>query len=195
MVCLSVMLLCYRMTCLWFCNKRFVIKNRHSLCQTLYMRNSYNSITKQIKSLIERPADQEATATERRNCVWRWLQQMIDNSPGAYQETTDTSNKEMQLTHPIRLRLALNFSVFHHEILNNPELACTLAKAAFDEAIAELHPLNEDSRKDSAFLMLLLRGILILRTSVKKPATYRVSSFFPPGTSVHIPISYSIWIS
>ena len=89
---------------------------------------------------------------------------MIDNSPGAYQETTDTSNKEMQLTHPIRLRLALNFSVFHHEILNNQELACTLAKAAFDEAIAELHPLNEDSYKDITLIMQLLWDDLTLWT-------------------------------
>ena len=49
----------------------------------------------------------------------------------------------MQPTHPIRLGLALNFSVFYYEILNNPELACTLAKTAFDEAIAELDTLNE----------------------------------------------------
>ena len=41
----------------------------------------------------------------------------------------------MQPTHPIRLGLALNFSVFYCEILNNPELACTLAKTAFDEAM------------------------------------------------------------
>ena len=52
----------------------------------------------------------------------------IDNSQGAYQEAFDISKKEMQPTHPIRLGLALNFSVFYYEILNNPELACTLAK-------------------------------------------------------------------
>lgn len=56
------------------------------------------------------------------------LTETIENSQGAYQEAFDISKKEMQPTHPIRLGLALNFSVFYYEILNNPELACTLAK-------------------------------------------------------------------
>ena len=91
--------------------------------------------------------------------------QTIDNSQVAYQEAFDISKKEMQPTHPIRLGLALNFSVFYYEILNNPELACTLAKTAFDEAIAELDTLSEDSYKDSTLIMQLLRDNLTLRTS------------------------------
>ncbi|KAL4699682.1 hypothetical protein H8957_000538 [Semnopithecus entellus] len=59
---------------------------------------------------------------------------------------------------PICLGLALNFSVFYYEIFNNPELACTLVKTAFDEAITELDTLNEHSYK-------LLRDSLTLWTS------------------------------
>merc|ERR1711935_812943 len=80
---------------------------------------------------------------------------------GAY----DISKVDMAPTHPIRLGLALNFSVFYYEINNAPEKACQLAKAAFDDAIAELDTLNEESYKDSTLIMQLLRDNLTLWTS------------------------------
>lgn len=52
----------------------------------------------------------------------------VENSQQAYQNAFDISKKDMQPTHPIRLGLALNFSVFYYEILNSPEQACSLAK-------------------------------------------------------------------
>ncbi|XP_010774721.1 14-3-3 protein beta/alpha-1-like, partial [Notothenia coriiceps] len=52
----------------------------------------------------------------------------VDSSQEAYQNAFDISKKDMQPTHPIRLGLALNFSVFYYEILNSPEQACALAK-------------------------------------------------------------------
>ncbi|XP_059194527.1 14-3-3 protein zeta-like [Centropristis striata] len=89
----------------------------------------------------------------------------IEASKDAYQGAFDISKGEMQSTHPIRLGLALNFSVFYYEILNSPEQACLLAKSAFDDAIAELDSLSEDSYKDSTLIMQLLRDNLTLWTS------------------------------
>ncbi|XP_077397140.1 tyrosine 3-monooxygenase/tryptophan 5-monooxygenase activation protein, epsilon polypeptide 1 [Festucalex cinctus] len=83
----------------------------------------------------------------------------------AYKTATDLATQELPPTHPIRLGLALNFSVFYYEILNSPDRACRLAKAAFDDAIAELDTLSEDSYKDSTLIMQLLRDNLTLWTS------------------------------
>lgn len=83
----------------------------------------------------------------------------------AYKEATNIASTDLTPTHPIRLGLALNFSVFYYEILNSPDMACNLAKQAFDDAIAELDTLNEDSYKDSTLIMQLLRDNLTLWTS------------------------------
>jgi len=88
-----------------------------------------------------------------------------ENSLIAYKSASDIANTELPPTHPIRLGLALNFSVFYYEILNSPDRACALAKQAFDDAIAELDTLSEDSYKDSTLIMQLLRDNLTLWTS------------------------------
>uniref|UniRef100_A0A1Y9IRZ4 14-3-3 protein zeta n=1 Tax=Anopheles merus TaxID=30066 RepID=A0A1Y9IRZ4_ANOME len=53
---------------------------------------------------------------------------VVDDSQAAYQDAFEISKGKMQPTHPIRLGLALNFSVFYYEILNSPDKACQLAK-------------------------------------------------------------------
>jgi len=98
-----------------------------------------------------------ATAQERK--------QAAENSLVAYKAASDIAMTELPPTHPIRLGLALNFSVFYYEILNSPDRACRLAKAAFDDAIAELDTLSEESYKDSTLIMQLLRDNLTLWTS------------------------------
>ena len=81
------------------------------------------------------------------------------------QNATEVAQTELTPTHPIRLGLALNFSVFYYEILNSPDRACHLAKSAFDDAIAELDSLSEESYRDSTLIMQLLRDNLTLWTS------------------------------
>jgi len=90
---------------------------------------------------------------------------ILSSSQEAYKSAFDIAGSEMPPTHPIRLGLALNYSVFYYEILNDPEQACSLAKTAFDDAISELDTLSEESYKDSTLIMQLLRDNLTLWTS------------------------------
>jgi len=93
-----------------------------------------------------------------------------------YKDTYKTSTEEyysraseiagsLAPTHPIRLGLALNYSVCHYEILKDEAKACALAKEAFDKAISQLDTLSEADYKDSTLIMQLLRDNLTLWTS------------------------------
>lgn len=83
-----------------------------------------------------------------------------------YEEATKVaSTKGLPPTNPIRLGLALNYSVFYYEILNMPSEACNLAKTAFDDAISELDSLQEEQYKDATLIMQLIRDNLTLWTS------------------------------
>lgn len=97
----------------------------------------------------------------------------VKEAEKAYRSATDKAEngqgscEGLKKTHPIRLGLGLNFSVFLYEIQKAPADACDLAKKTFDDAIAELDNLNneEDSYKDSTLIMQLLRDNLTLWTS------------------------------
>lgn len=90
---------------------------------------------------------------------------VVNNSQSAYEEAFEVAKKDMASTHPIRLGLALNFSVFYYEILNSPERACHLAKQAFDDAIGDMDSIRDESYKDSTLIMQLLKDNLTLWTS------------------------------
>ena len=82
----------------------------------------------------------------------------------AYEEAKSESLK-LSTTHPIRLGLQLNYSVFLYEIMNDPNRACKVAKTAFDDAIAEFDSVGDDFYKDANLIMQLLRDNLTLWTS------------------------------
>merc|ERR1711972_48685 len=88
-----------------------------------------------------------------------------ESARAAYAEAAAVAEKDLPVTHPIRLGLALNYSVFMYEVLGNPDEACKMARTAFEDAIAELDNVAEDSYKDSTLIMQLLRGNLTLWTS------------------------------
>ena len=83
----------------------------------------------------------DSATTSHISCVRLCVSAVVEDSQKAYQDAYDISKSKMQPTHPIRLGLALNFSVFYYEILNSPDKACQLAKT--------VHKLNTHA-KDGA---------------------------------------------
>jgi len=79
-----------------------------------------------------------------------------------YDEAMKIAEESLDATHPTRLGLALNYSVCHYEILEQPKEACALAKKAFDEAIEKLDSLSDVSYRDSTLIMQLLRDNLTI---------------------------------
>merc|ERR1712196_93713 len=88
-----------------------------------------------------------------------------ESARAAYADAQKVAEADLAVTHPIRLGLALNYSVFQYEVLGNPDEACKMARTAFEDAIAELDNVAEDSYKDSTLIMQLLRDNLTLWTS------------------------------
>jgi 14-3-3 protein epsilon len=83
----------------------------------------------------------------------------------AYTQATEQATSSLKTTHPIRLGLALNSSVFYYEVMNDPAKACSIAKQAFDDAIADIEHIDEDQYKDATTIMQLIRDNLTLWTS------------------------------
>jgi len=52
----------------------------------------------------------------------------VDKGGESYEEALDVAKENLPSTHPIRLGLALNYSVFYYEIKNERDKASELAK-------------------------------------------------------------------
>ena len=63
------------------------------------------------------------------SCFTYYAIDSVNSSEEAYQKASAASKEHLPSTHPIRLGLALNFSVFYYEIAEKPEKACEFAKA------------------------------------------------------------------
>lgn len=49
----------------------------------------------------------------------------------SYSEALEIAKENLATTHPARLGLALNYSVFFYEVASSPDRACQLAKQVF----------------------------------------------------------------
>jgi hypothetical protein len=74
----------------------------------------------------------------------------------------DTAAKELQACNPIKLGLALNFSVFYYEVMQDSKQACTLAETALQEAMNKIDEVDEETFRDAKSIIELLKENLTL---------------------------------
>lgn len=90
---------------------------------------------------------------------------VCESANDCYSKAWGLAEKELNICDPIRLGLALNYSVFYYEIMNNKDMACQLAKKANEDASGEMEALQESDYKDSSLIIQLLRDNLSLWSS------------------------------
>ena len=84
--------------------------------------------------------------------------QVSDDALAAYREASEKA-KTLQVLNPISLGLALNFSVFYYEVMNDHETAIKIAEEAYDKANKEIPNIDEyaDDNRDSISIVNLLK--------------------------------------
>lgn len=89
-----------------------------------------------------------------------------DKSLASYEEAMNTANN-LDITNPIRLGLALNFSVFYYEVIGDQEKACNIAKETINKANQPLSNVDADDEehKDAISIINLLQENLSMWTS------------------------------
>jgi 14-3-3 protein epsilon len=89
-----------------------------------------------------------------------------DNSLKSYNEASEAA-KELSVANPIRLGLALNFSVFYYEVFSDQDKACKIAKETLDLVKKELANVDEDDEehKDAYSIINLLQENLSMWTA------------------------------
>ena len=87
------------------------------------------------------------------------LEQIKKKALNAYEEANKIA---LPPCNPIKLGLALNFSVFHYEVMKNHKVACELADRALQEALDKIDELEEDDFRDAKSIIELLKENLTL---------------------------------
>jgi len=89
------------------------------------------------------------------------LEQVRNGALENYQKADETS-KSLNACNPIRLGLALNFSVFYYEVMNKHKEACELGENALSEALEKIDDVDEETFRDAKSIIELLKENLSL---------------------------------
>ena len=87
------------------------------------------------------------------------LEQVKQEALKAYNEANTIA---LPPCNPIKLGLALNFSVFHYEVMKDHKQACILADEALQQALEKIDDLGEDDFRDAKSIIELLKENLTL---------------------------------
>jgi len=90
------------------------------------------------------------------------LQQVKDGALEFYNKASEIANKDLEACNPIRLGLALNFSVFHFEVMNDHKKACELGENALQAALDKIDDCCEETFRDAKSIIELLKENLSL---------------------------------
>ena len=129
------------------------------------------------KNLLTKATDNEAKVFYHKMTAdyYRYMAENVEgdqkktfgeNSLKSYNLASNEA-KQLAIGNPIRLGLALNFSVFYFEVMNDQKMACDIAKETLDLAKKELGNVDEDDEehKDAFSIINLLQENLNMWTS------------------------------
>jgi 14-3-3 protein epsilon len=74
----------------------------------------------------------------------------------------ETAGQSLHACNPIKLGLALNFSVFHYEVMQDNKQACALAETALQDAMNKIDDVDEETFRDAKSIIELLKENLTL---------------------------------
>ena len=90
------------------------------------------------------------------------LTQVKNGALDFYNQALEVANKDLEACNPIRLGLALNFSVFHFEVMNDHKKACELGETALQAALDKIDDCDEETFRDAKSIIELLKENLSL---------------------------------
>ena len=88
--------------------------------------------------------------------------QLQEAKSGAKEAYEEANRIDLAPCNPIKLGLALNFSVFNYEVLKDHGMACKLADEALEQALDRIDELEEDDFRDAKSIIELLKENLTL---------------------------------
>lgn len=89
------------------------------------------------------------------------LEKARQGALNSYKEA-DIAGKDLPACNPIKLGLALNFSVFYYEVMQDSKQACQLAENSLQEAMNKIDEVDEETFRDAKSIIELLKENLTL---------------------------------